>query len=172
MQRRRITITFPSRPRTLEVDSLCVCFFPSYKQAAIRQNLRILQHLLREVDGEVAALSKRLCAKVYPVCDRFIEEAVTVCLLLLGCGLPKRDSDLIEQLQVVVRRKQERAVAFDERILGVLEDLLYLKEMRRLEEHPLEKSQHIVPVSGLVVSSIVRKEKEMATVLEVWGNKN
>lgn len=119
----------------------------------------------------MAKLSRVLCGKVYPVCDRFVEEAVSVCLLLLGCGLPKPGIDLIEQLQSAVKSKQERAVAFDERILGVVEDLLYLKEMRRLENNPLEKSPHIVPISGLVVSSIVRKEKEMATVLEVWENK-
>ncbi len=101
-----------------------------------------------------------------------MEDAVTACLLLLGCGLPKKDgTDLIEQLQAAVSSKRERAVAFDERIHGVVDDLLYLKDMKRLEENPMEKSMHIVPISGLVVSSIVRKEKEMSTVLEVWEGK-
>ena len=54
------------------------------------------------------------------------------------------------------------------RMSGLLADLAYLERMLHLELHPEQKSMDVVPVSGLVVSSLVRKESEMKTVLEVW----
>ena len=43
--------------------------------------------------------------------------------------------------------------------------------MKRLEDNPQEKQLHIVPISGLCVSRLVRKENELKTVIEIWANK-
>ncbi len=54
------------------------------------------------------------------------------------------------------------------RFRSVLADCDYLRTMRRLEDNLGEHNPHIVPVSGLIMSSLVRKEKECLTILEVW----
>jgi hypothetical protein len=133
---------------------------------AIRSNLRILQSLLRNESGEneLVQTAQSLRARIYPVCERFINDAIHVCMTRLNCVvLP--DQDALEQLQLAARQVGD---GIDKRIVGVLEDVVYLREMRRLEDHPQERNPHIVPVSGLVINSVVRKEKEMQTVLEVW----
>ncbi len=137
--------------------------------SAVRSNFKILQALLRNESGDndVVLLAQALRAKIYPVCERFIDEAIHVCQSRLECVL-RPDEDALEQLQEAVRQREKNGAPFDKRVCGVLEDVVYLREMRRLEDHPGEKNPHIVPVSGLVISSIVRKEKEMQTVLEVW----
>lgn len=55
---------------------------------------------------------------------------------------------------------------------GLLNDLEYLSMMDILEEQPDLRSQHphIVPITGLVKSSIVRLQSECSTVMELWGH--
>ena len=55
---------------------------------------------------------------------------------------------------------------------GLLDDLNYLSMMNVLEEQQELRPQHphIVPITGLVHSSIVRLQNECTTVLELWSH--
>ena len=54
----------------------------------------------------------------------------------------------------------------------MMKDVEYLTIMEMLEHEPSLRPNHphIVPLSGLVESSIVRLQNECTTVLELWGN--
>src|SRR3990167_548824 len=52
---------------------------------------------------------------------------------------------------------------------GLLKDLDYLIEMKRLEAGIGEKNFHIVTISGLTIPIICRLENEHKTVLELWA---
>ena len=56
--------------------------------------------------------------------------------------------------------------------MEAMKDIEYLEQMKRLEredisEEERKKSFHIVPISGLIISILCRKENECKTVLEV-----
>lgn len=141
--------------------------------AAIRINLNILQGLLtnRDKSNALAIVSQGLRERIYPGCQKFVDEAILVLVSQLRCTLlPEKDA--VAQLKEIIDAKSKaNDTSLDKRVKDVLSDILYLREMRRLEDHPQEKNPHIVPVSGLVISSIVRKEKEMATIIEVWDGR-
>ena len=131
----------------------------------IRDNLRILQDLISNADESSALtlISQSLRSKVYPIVDCFVDEAIHVVAQKVGCVLSP-SSDPVAQLEVAMKESPPS----DKRCVGLLSDVVYLREMRRLEDNPGEHNPHIVPISGLVYSSVVRKEKEMLTVIEVW----
>ena len=54
---------------------------------------------------------------------------------------------------------------------GMIKDVEYISMMKILEDNAAERCNHphIVPISGLVNSSIVRLRSECCTVLELWS---
>lgn len=158
---------------------------PPASLPAIRSNLAILQTLINNQDdsGELAQIASVLRAIVYPVCERFIDDALSVVAdqlqfrlvrSMAGCWLfgsfltrqcQSSESDALAQVQAQLEGCQHGDVA---RFRSVVADCEYLRTMRRLEENLSEHNPHIVPVSGLIMSSLVRKEKECLTILEVW----
>jgi len=146
---------------------------PPSSMSAISHNLSILQQLLSNSDqcNRVAHLAHKLRRKVYPACESFVEEALLVAQHVLSCDPPSVDKDAVVQLKQQVELLSKSGVEFDLRVKDVLDDVVYLREMRRLEDSPEERHPHIVPVTGLTISSLVRKEKEMTTIVEVWKSK-
>lgn len=52
---------------------------------------------------------------------------------------------------------------------GLLMDLTYCKQQRKLETAAKTDSLDIVPISGLVYSRLTRLENEALTVINIWG---
>jgi hypothetical protein len=142
--------------------------------SSVRANLVILQTLLNNSDDSSALnkVSEELKAKIYPIIAKFIEEALFVSGNVLQVDQKeeagRNAAEVLQELKDVIKQKKETGEEVDERVVGVLSDVEYLHEMKRLEDNPQDHNPHIVPVSGLVYSSIIRKEKETLTVLEVW----
>ena len=138
---------------------------------AIRSNLEILQNLVTNADKSSALqiITQALRSRAYPVIDSFVDDSIFVIAQCLGCVLsPNRDP--VAELETTISSSTPTEL-FDKRCVGLLADIQYLREMRRLEDNPQESSPHIIPISGLVYSSIIRKEKEILTVIEVWQGK-
>ena len=131
----------------------------------IEENLAILQCLLKNSDGndELGSIARSLRARFYPQILDFEQGACEIASYKMGYTMCQE----FEDLQAILDGEKGE---FDKRIKDMLSDVVYLREMRRLEDNPMEKSRDIVPISGLVISSVARKEKEMQTILEVWQN--
>ena len=66
-------------------------------------------------------------------------------------------------------KQNELAPEQNERIGWLIKDLEYLDEMAKMEEPEYKSTNfHIVPVSGLVLSQLLRYQNECKTVLELW----
>lgn len=81
------------------------------------------------------------------------------------------------QLEKFKEKLKQQQNNFDPEILEQIEDIIadveYLSTMKILEKNPEKRSHypHIVPISGLAQSSIVRLQSECRTVLEMWTRK-
>src|SRR3990167_3868495 len=83
----------------------------------------------------------------------------------------KEGKEMKNELEIF-RDKMNQNVDIDW-IEYTIKDIEYLNEMKKLDDPEYwkeNKNQHIVPVSGLVLSIFVRFENEHKTVLELWGD--
>eukprot|EP01133_Synstelium_polycarpum_P004948 gene4948-5747_t len=115
-------------------------------------------------------LIKELREEIYPEIHKFIRKAHIVLSEHFGLAI---DQFTVERANEMLAKSRTEENA-DAQVIGWIEDMLsdlvYLKEMERLEDAKNEKSMHIVPIGGLVMGSFARLENELNTVVELWDS--
>ncbi|ELR23336.1 uncharacterized protein ACA1_069200 [Acanthamoeba castellanii str. Neff] len=119
---------------------------------------------------QVQRLIKRLKSEIYPQIDRFISNAEIV--LAEQFNIPYETFALEEAELKFAAERETLGAEVRDWIEDMLKDILYLRQMKRLEkpQNRKEKILDIVPVTGLIVGRFYRLENELRTVLDVWGD--
>jgi len=96
--------------------------------------------------------------------------------------IPLINKSIVIKDRLKVERKEiEESMVLQ--IEGLIKDIDYLKEMKRIEDMTEEKERmedgggavplalsHVVPISGLFMSCFYRLENELKTVIELWSH--
>jgi len=137
---------------------------------AVRDNLQLIREILNpnEDKHQVQRLIKRLKFEIYPQIDRFIGNAEIV--LAEQFNIAYENFSLAEAEARFTAERDTLDAEVREWIGDMFKDILYLKQMKRLEkpQNRKEKILDIVPVTGLIVGRFYRLENELKTVLDVW----
>jgi len=151
---------------------------PPTNLALVQHNLHLLRTVLDKSSRHYAALLQmieQVRQRVTPQMDELTREMRAV---ILGQVRQPVTEESIRQFcaenikQIIDMSSSQMNPNTVKQIGGLLDDLEYLSMMSILEEQPELRSQnpHIVPITGLVKSSIVRLQNECSTVLELWGH--
>eukprot|EP01102_Stenamoeba_stenopodia_P020946 TRINITY_DN8322_c0_g1_i1.p1 TRINITY_DN8322_c0_g1~~TRINITY_DN8322_c0_g1_i1.p1 ORF type:complete len:1150 (+),score=232.72 TRINITY_DN8322_c0_g1_i1:180-3629(+) len=155
-------------------------------------NLKIVQSIISPSKTAVGTSSPQYIQRavsqvrenVYPKIDEFITHAIIT--LQDQFKLPIHpslsfDFKAIKEKLDTERKEMEEAMILQ--IEGLIKDVDYLREMKRIEEITEEKERmedgggavplalsHVVPISGLFMSCFYRLENELKTVIELWSH--
>lgn len=115
--------------------------------------------------------------RVYPRMDALLRDFYAVMLFAVGNEVTEDAIDHFKLDEICEKLKQKQVELDDllvRQINDMIKDVEYLSMMETLEKEPEKRHlhPHIVPISGLVESSIVRLQSECRTVLEMWTPKD
>jgi hypothetical protein len=139
--------------------------------AAVRTNLKLIQEIL-DPKGDVHHTQdfiKSLTELIYPKIYSFLHNAsMLVCEIL---QVPHESFSVKEFLKLLENPPSELNLPKNtlDSLEGLVRDIEYLETVIEIEKHPgINAGLNIVPISGLIMGTFVRKENELKTVLEVW----
>ena len=140
----------------------------------VRENIKIIEEALEEKDiHSLQPFVKEMKDKIYPKIDLFIYDAKII--LCDEFKVDLNDENFLEKVKMKYNEEKSNI----EKVLSgwideIIKDLEYLYEMKELENETdpnAEKSLHIVPISGLVMSVFCRLLNDNRNVLEYWEMK-
>ena len=105
--------------------------------------------------------------------DELLHDFYAVMLYAVGEEVTEQTIQDFE-LDTITKKLEDIQDTLDSTLVRQINDMIkdveYLSMMEKLEKDPAQRSNypHIVPISGLVESSIVRLQSECRTVLEMW----
>ena len=137
----------------------------------VYKNLSLLDDILKPEDPQsLSTLIQSMKDKIYPKINLFIDDAKIVLSEQFGMDLTCENFSIERIQKAYMREKNKIDPLVSVWIDDIIKDLIYLNEMKELEDpnYPKERSLHIVPISGLVVGVICRFQNECRTVIEFW----
>jgi len=151
---------------------------PPQNLALVQRNLELVRTVLDTSSRQHKALLdviEQLKSRIYPRMSDLLYEFRAVMLYKLDKDVSEESISqfTLEKMKKDVEENKEKFESGEMRqVNDMVMDVEYLAMMEYLETHPEElvNHPHIVPISGLVKSSIVRLQNECTTVLELWGH--
>ena len=144
---------------------------PPLNFKGVKKNLELVRATLDDINGArkeegLWPIIAQLKEEVYGKIDEYISDCEIVLSDVFSITL---DSFSLETgKKLLETRKSSFSPGKYSQLFQLLDDMDYLKQMKELEDCKEKRSMHIVPVSGLCISRVVRLEQEMRTVCEVW----
>jgi hypothetical protein len=112
---------------------------------------------------------ENLSKEIYEKIDEFQLKMQLVLKQELDITLDEGEIPMKEQLSILLQSKEQGSDQIGNDVAeGLLKDIKYLQEMKRLEKHTSERGLEIVPITGLIVGRFCRLKQELLTVLELW----
>jgi hypothetical protein len=152
--------------------------WPPTNMKLVRDNLHLLSCVLdpRNERYGVRAFVQRLSSVIYARLDRFVADVI--CVFCIEFGRDPDPNTPLDELRRLVEGNGVRLQGAQRKLLeNSLDDIEYVHTMHEMEEafgatsdEPTKlKLTAVVPVSGLIMSAFVRRQKELETVEEVWS---
>jgi hypothetical protein len=152
--------------------------WPPANMKLVRDNMHLLSCMLdphNEQHG-VRAFVQRLSSVIYARLDRFVADVI--CVFCIEFGRAPDPNTPLDELRRLLEGNGVRLQDTQQKLLeNALDDIEYVHTMHEMEEAfgatsgepAMLKLTAVVPVSGLIMSAFVRRQKELETVEEVWS---
>jgi len=149
---------------------------PPADMEVIKRNINICKELVEgnETIEDLRSMINRICEIVYERLDAFVLEMMQVlaCDMEIPLDPAATHEDALKFVQTVndILAKPEMKDHPSHRLWKNLAgDIEYIREMH-VREGMKGTSKEIVPISGLIIGRIFRTQKELESVIEIWGS--
>ena len=148
----------------------------------IRNNLEIVNEIFNELQsgGPLIMWIEEQTKLIYDRIDSFKIGALIVLYMYLDINIQKNELSL----QIVNENIKRLDEPLSEELQNLIKDVEYVEEMHNAEETSAEREcinvkqkkrltlSHVVPISGLIMSSFYRLENILRTILELYDVSN